>query len=157
MKKVWKTYAFWIVFTEVIGALSGFLTREGTQIYAESLRKPPLSPPGIVFLIVWPILYALMGIGAARISLQPDSSGRTRSILLFLAQLLFNFFWSIIFFTMQAYGFAWFWLIALWLLVILMIFSFQRQNRLAAILQIPYFLWLTFAANLNFGVWSLNM
>lgn len=157
MKKImWKAYAVWILFSEAVGALSGWLTRNGTKIYQETIAQPPLSPPGMVFPIVWTILFLLMGIGAARIYLSPRSGTRSRSLLLFVLQLAFNFFWSIIFFNLQAFGFAFIWLILLWLLILLMIFSFRKVDPLAAWLQIPYLLWVTFAAYLNFGVWLLN-
>ena len=120
------------------------------------LQKPPLSPPGIVFPIVWGILYALMGIGAARIYLAPESRERTRSLLLYFVQLMFNFFWSIIFFNFQRFGFALIWLLVLWVLILRMILAFRRVDKTAALLQIPYLLWVTFAAYLNFGVWRLN-
>lgn len=155
-KSTWKTYAFWILFTEAVGALSGWLTRPGTQIYNETIIQPPLSPPAIVFPIVWGILFALMGIGAARIYLAHTSGARSRSLILFLIQLIFNFFWSIIFFNFQAYGFAFIWLLILWFLILLMILSFRKVDKLAAWLQLPYLLWVTFAAYLNFGVWLLN-
>ena len=152
----WKPYAFWIIFTEVVGALSGWLTREGTKIYNATIVQPPLSPPSIVFPIVWGVLFALMGIGAARVYLAPASSARSRSLLLFLVQLAFNFFWSILFFNFQNFGFAFIWLLLLWLLILWMILSFYKVDRLAAWLQIPYLLWVSFAAYLNFGVWILN-
>ena len=151
-----KTYAAWILFSEAVGALSGYLTREGTELYNTTIIQPPLSPPSIVFPIVWSILFALMGIGAARVYLVPPSSARPRSLLLFLLQLAFNFFWSIIFFNFQAFGFALIWLAALWVLILLMILSFRQVDPLAAWLQLPYHLWVTFAAYLNFAVWLLN-
>ena len=152
----WKTYTFWIILTEAVGALSGYLSRESTELYAEFITKPPLSPPGIVFPIVWTVLYALMGIGIARIRLAEDSPARRRSTALYLLQLGFNFLWSLIFFNAQAFGFALLWLLALWLLVFSMIRSFRKVDSLAAWLQIPYLIWLTFAAYLNAGVWLLN-
>ena len=155
-KSSWKPYAFWILFSEAVGALSGWLTRDGTKIYNETIAQPPLSPPSIVFPIVWGILFGLMGIGAARIYRSPASSARSRSLLLFLIQLAFNFFWSIIFFNFQAFGFAFIWLILLWVLILLMILSFRKVDKLAAWLQIPYLLWVIFAAYLDFGVWLLN-
>ena len=97
-----------------------------------------------------------MGIGAARIYLAPASNARSRSLLLFFVQLAFNFFWSIIFFNLQAFGFAFLWLIALWVLILLMILSFRKVDKPAAWLQMPYLLWVTFAAYLNWGVWLLN-
>ena len=152
----WKTYAFWILLAEAVGALSGWLTREGTEIYQSTIVQPPLSPPPLVFPIVWSILFALMGIGAARIYLSPVSGRRTRALLVFLLQLAFNFFWSIIFFNLQAFGFALIWLIILWGLILWMILSFAKVDKTAALLQIPYLLWVTFALYLNAGVWWLN-
>jgi len=157
VKQNWKSYLFWILLAEAVGALSGWLTREGTQIYAQTIVKPPLSPPGWVFPVVWSILYALMGIGAARIYQTPPSKPRSLGLNLFVAQLVVNFFWSPIFFNLQAFGLAFFWLLLLWVLVLWMILAFRKSESLAAKLQIPYWIWLTFAAYLNLGVWYLNM
>lgn len=155
-KHKWKVYGVWILLSEAVGGLSGWLTRDGARQYSASITQPPLSPPAIVFPIVWGILFLLMGIGAARIYLSPPSAGRSRSLLIFLVQLGFNFFWSIIFFSLQTFGFALIWLLALWALILWMFLLFRRVDRLAAWLQIPYFLWVTFAAYLNAGVWLLN-
>ena len=155
-QRTWKTYLFWILFTEAVGALSGWLTRESTQLYSETIVRPPLSPPAIVFPIVWVILFALMGAGAARVDLSPDSPQRKRSLQIYLIQLGANFLWSILFFNLQRYGFALIWLIILWILVLWMILSFRKVDPIAALLQIPYLLWVMFAVYLNFGVWLLN-
>ena len=152
----WKTYLGWILFTEAVGGLSGWLTRDGTKYFNEFVRKPPLSPPGIVFPVVWAILYLLMGIGAARVYLSPVSRARSRSLYLYLVQLAFNFCWSLIFFNFRAYGFALLWLAALWLLILGMVTAFGEVDSLASRLQIPYLLWVSFAAYLNAGVWILN-
>ena len=156
MKRNWKPYLFWILLSEALGGLSGWLTREGTKIYQQTIAQPPLSPPGWVFPVVWTILFALMGISAARIYLTPPSKERSRGLNLFIAQLVVNFFWSPVFFNLQAFGLAFFWLLILWGLVLWMIFTFRKVDPTAAKLQIPYFLWLTFAAYLNLGVWYLN-
>lgn len=155
-KHNWKIYAFWILLAEGVGALSGWLTREGTRVYNETIIQPPLSPPSAVFPVVWAILYALMGIGAARVYLSPASGARSRGLLLFLIQLAFNFLWSIVFFNLQAFGFAFVWLIALWLLIAWMTVTFWQVDKPAALLQIPYLLWVAFAGYLNLGVWMLN-
>ena len=152
----WKPYVGWILLTEAVGGLSGWLTREGAAYYGESVAKPPLSPPSIVFPIVWGILFVLMGISAARIYLQPDSEARTQSLKLFLVQLAFNFFWSIIFFNLQNFGLALLWLLILWGLIVRMMRSFAQVDRVAAWLQLPYLLWVTFAGYLNAGVWLMN-
>ena len=156
IKQNWKTYTVWILITEAVGALSGFLSRNGMEQYSSAINQPPLSPPAILFPIVWVILYALMGFGAARISLAPASPEKSKALNLFVTQLVVNFFWSLIFFNAQAFGFAFFWLLLLWFLVLWMILEFRKVYPLAALLQIPYLLWLTFAAYLNAGVWYLN-
>ena len=155
-RKTIKTYTFWIVFTEAVGALSGILSRSGSQAFGQTVQQPPFSPPGILFPIVWTILYALMAIGAAHIWLSPPSTARNRGINLYLTQLTVNFFWSLIFFNAAAYGLAFLWVLILWALVLWMILVFAQIDRTAALLQIPYLLWLTFAAYLSFGVWRLN-
>lgn len=156
IKKNWKTYAFWIALSETAGLLAGLLTRSSTEIYSQTIIKPPLSPPAIVFPIVWTILYALMGISAARVRLAPSSQKQQRATNLFIAQLVVNFFWSLFFFNLQAFGFAFIWLILLWVLVLLLIIASYKVDKLAAWLLIPYLIWITFAAYLNAGVWLLN-
>lgn len=152
----WKTYAFWIFLTEAVGIFAGLLTRGAAETYAQDIVQPPLSPPGFLFPIVWTILYALMGIGAARIDLSEPSEERTKALMLFFVQLALNFFWSLIFFEARAYGLAFLWLVGLWVGIVLMIRAFYPVDRLAALLQIPYLLWVTFAGYLNLGVWLLN-
>lgn len=146
----------WILLTEAVGGLSGWLTREGSKLYSQTIVQPPLSPPGIVFPIVWAILFVLMGISGARIYLAPASGARSRGLAIFWVQLAFNFCWSLIFFNGQWFGFAFLWLLVLWVLILWMIWTFYTIDPPAAWLQVPYALWVTFAAYLNFGVWVLN-
>jgi tryptophan-rich sensory protein len=124
--------------------------------YNEMIVQPPLVPPDWVFPVVWSILYALMGIGAARVWMAEDSPQRKRGLNLFVTQLIVNFFWSLIFFNLQAFGFAFVWLLLLWVLVVWMIVTFYTVDPLAAWLQVPYLIWLTFAAYLSCAVWLLN-
>lgn len=157
MKTVkWKIYLLWIALTEAVGALSGWLNRAGTKRYEAQAAKPPLTPPAAVFPVVWAVLYALMGIGAARVYLAPASAQRTRALGLFAVQLAVNFLWSILFFSLERYGLAFWLLVVLWGLIVGMIAAFYPVDRLAAWLQVPYLLWVTFAAYLNAGVWYLN-
>ncbi len=147
---------FWILLAEAVGGLSGWLTKDAVTSYAQTIVKPPLSPPGWLFPVVWVILYALMGIGAARVAQTPPSGKRSLGLNLFVAQLVVNFFWSPVFFNLQAFGVAFFWLLLLWALVLWMILAFRKVDPTAAKLQIPYLIWLSFAAYLNLGVWYLN-
>lgn len=155
-RHTWKPYAAWIAGTEAVGALSGWLTRDGTKLYTQTIVQPPLSPPSIVFPIVWMILFALMGVGAARIYLSRSSKERSTGLLLYGLQLAFNFVWSFLFFQFRLFGFALLWLAILWLLILGMALTFRKVDSLAAGLQIPYLLWVAFAGYLNFGVWMLN-
>lgn len=155
-KKLRKTYVRWITICEAVGFLAGILTRQGTKIYAQTAIKPPLTPPGWLFPVVWVVLYALMGIGAARITLTPSSAGRSRGLNLMVTQLVVNFFWPLLCFNAGVYGFALLWLLLLWGSVLWMILVWRKVETLAAWLQIPYLLWLSFAVYLNAGVWYLN-
>lgn len=155
-KRIWKPYVLWIGLSELVGAIAAFLIRNDTELYRTIVKKPPLSPPGIVFPIVWTILYLLMGIGMARVMIETNSDRKAGDLRVFLLQLAFNFFWSIWFFKLRAFGFAFVWLVALWALILWMILRFRQVDRPAARMQAPYLVWVTFAGYLNAGVWLLN-
>lgn len=140
----------------VVGAVSGFLTRNAMQDF-EALNQPPLSPPGWLFPIVWTILYTLMGISAYLIKVADASTEEIDDALtIYRYQLIVNFLWPVFSFNFGWYLFAFVWLILLWILVIFMIRKFYTISKPAAYLNIPYLIWLTFAAYLNLGVWWLN-
>lgn len=141
---------------EAAGFAVGMLTKEGTKIYAETLIKPVLSPPGIVFPIAWTILYALMGISAARVILSDSSKARSMGLLFFGIQLVLNLAWSFIFFGAQRFDFALIELLVMIAAVIAMIVQFIKCDPLAGKLQIPYIAWLCFATYLNAAVTVLN-
>lgn len=155
-KSTWRTYAFWILLTEAVGALAGFLIRDGVAVYQATAAKPPLTPPGVVFPIVWTLLYLLMGIGIAQARLTGPSQERSRATVLFVLQLAVNFLWTLVFFDLQAYGGAFLLLLVLWVLILRMIRTFRPLDDLAARLQLPYLVWVSFAGYLNLGVWLLN-
>ena len=138
-----------------VGALSALLTSESMEQFS-ALTKPPLAPPGWLFPVVWTILYILMGISSYLIITSGASKNEiNKAIKLYGYQLVVNFLWSTIFFNFGWYLFAFFWLLLLWILVLAMI-RFKNINPYAAYLNIPYLIWLTFAAYLNFGIWILN-
>ncbi|MBQ1947599.1 MAG: tryptophan-rich sensory protein [Clostridia bacterium] len=151
-KKI-KPYVIYIGISLGVGALAAFLTKDSMDIY-ESINTPPLTPPGWLFPVVWSILYVLMGIGAARVS--KLRLPQNNALFVFFLQLGINFFWSIFFFNLRAFLFSFLWLLLLWLCIILMIKKFRSKDKIAAYLQIPYLLWVTFAAYLNFAIWFLN-
>ena len=129
------------------GAAVGIFSGGGMQTYA-TLPKPPLSPPGWVFGVVWSILYLCMGIAACLVA-KSDASGKKDALQLFWIQLAVNFIWSILFFVWQMYGFAFLWLLLLWGLVAATLRKFWKIDKRAGWLLVPYLLWITFAAYLN--------
>lgn len=155
-KKI-KPYVISIAIALAVGGLSALLTAQNMNIY-DRIITPPLSPPPILFPIVWTILYTLMGVSSARIYIKDKEQNIdvSSTLLVYALQLAVNFFWSIIFFNMQAFLFAFIWIILLWLLIIVMIKRFYEIDPLSAWLQIPYLLWVTFAAYLTFAIYILN-
>lgn len=155
--KNFRTYLIAILIPLAVGGLSAFLTRGNMMLYGD-IVQPPLAPPPILFPIVWTVLYVLMGIGSARVYLNKKAVPRkvSSALKIYALQLGFNFFWSLIFFNLRAFLFAFIWLIALWGLIIVMLFEFYKIDKTAAIINIPYLLWVTFAAYLNFAIFTLN-
>lgn len=154
MKIYWKPLIISILIPLAVGTLSGFITKNSMETY-EALVTPALSPPGYVFPIVWTILYILMGISAYIIFTTTDKNSKN-ALYLYLVQLVVNFVWPIIFFNFEAYLLAFFWIILLWILIVLMINEMYKVNKTAAYLQIPYLLWVTFAGYLNLSLFLLN-
>ena len=160
-----KTYIISIAITLSVGGLSGFLIKDSIPKY-ESLNLPALAPPSILFPIVWTVLYVLMGISAAMVyqsaikrtagSGSYLSSKGAQALFVYGLQLLVNFFWPILFFNLEMRLTAFYWLILLIFLVIVMIVKFLEVDRTAALLQIPYLVWLFYASYLNFSIYMLN-
>ena len=146
-----KELFFYINITLVIGAVPSIFVYTN-NIY-NTLDKPPLSPPGILFPIVWTILFILMGISAYRISIRNSNN---TELLIYFIQLIVNALWTPIFFGLNAYLFALIWLILLIVLVVIMISKFYKLDNVSAYLNIPYLIWLLFALYLNFGIYILN-
>lgn len=140
----------------VVGAVAGFLTRGSMEDF-ELLNKPALSPPGWLFPVVWTVLYILMGIS---FYLVDEANATSKEISeakrIYYFQLAVNFLWSFFFFNFQWYLFAFIWLLLLWVLVLVMIKRFAGISKVAAYLNIPYLLWVTFAGYLNLAIWLLN-
>ncbi len=150
----WKALIISLLISLGIGTLSGILNKEAFEAYS-AFTKPPLSPPSIVFPIVWTVLYFLMGISAYKI-FASDDVNRRNALIIYGIQLFVNFAWPFIFFGAQEFLFAFIWLLLLIFAVASMIFVFLKIDKTAGLLQIPYLIWLLFAAYLNFGVYILN-
>ncbi len=144
-----KKLIFYIAVPLVCGTIVGLLTSKGYQ----DMIMPFFAPPGIVFPIVWSILYVLMGISRYLIY---DNGNSQECVNLYNIQLVFNLLWSFIFFSFKWYFVAFLWLIILLYLVVKMVLCFYKVNKVSAYLQIPYILWLSFASVLNIAVFILN-
>lgn len=154
-KKITELLIF-IVSAELVGALSALFAGNFAETY-RSLVKPPFSPPGFIFPIVWAILYGLMGTAAfVIVNANKPHMERMSALKTYGTQLLFNFLWSIIFFRLHLPLVAALDIIILNILVIIMTIKFYRIKPGGALLNIPYILWILFAAYLNVGVIILN-
>lgn len=141
----------------LLGGIVTFLMPNIKEIY-ESLVKPTFAPPSVIFPIIWTILYLLMGIASYKVYiLKYDGIDSSSAIFVYGIQLLLNFLWSFIFFGFRLYGLAFIELIVLVLFVILTIIRFYKKaGPKAAVLLIPYLIWLIYAGTLNFFIWMLN-
>ena len=146
-----------IAIPELVGFLSAIITGNIGETY-KSLKSPPLSPPGIIFPIVWAILYALMGIASYIIfeEVKGRQNEQKQAISFYGAQLAVNFIWPIIFFQLKAYTAAVFVIFILLILVIITAARFKALNKTVFWLFVPYIAWLLFATYLNIGVAVLN-
>lgn len=136
-----------------VGLLSSVFTSNGMEMFA-TYDKPPFSPPGWLFAPVWTILYTLMGI-SSWIIYNSDSENKEQALSIYIYQLVVNFLWPVFFFSFQWYFFSLLWLILLWILVAIMIVRFYMITPVAGLLNIPYLIWLTFAAYLNASIWLM--
>ncbi len=139
-----------------VGGLSALISGSAMKAF-ETVNKPPLSPPMVVFPIAWTVLYILMGIASYLVYNSNASDNRSVSALFFYAaQLAVNFFWSIIFFNLKMYLLAFIWLLLLIVLTVITTLKFSKISTAAGWLMVPYLAWLLFAAYLNLGIVILN-
>lgn len=147
-----KTYIKAILIPVLVGGIVGILI-SGSMDY-NVLEKPLLSPPSILFPIVWTILYILMGVSYGIIKDKGLMDSETKFI--YYLQLFVNAIWPIIFFVFKWRLFAFIWILLLDVLVIVMLTNFYNKNKLAGLLQIPYLIWILFASYLNLAFYVLN-
>lgn len=151
MTKV-KIYAKSILIPLVLGGIVGILI--SSSIDYDSVQKPFLSPPSMVFPIIWTILYILMGISKG--ILESKSLVDNNINIIYYVQLFVNLLWPVAFFVLKWRLFAFIWICLLAVLVLYMIIKFYEKNKLSGLLQIPYFIWTVFATYLNLFVYILN-
>ena len=147
-----KIYTKSILIPVIVGLVIGAIT--SSSIKYNTLVKPVLAPPSILFPIVWTILYILMGVSYG--ILETNDLVNPEIKLVYYLQLFVNALWPIFFFNLEWRLFAFIWIILLDISVIIMIVRFYKKDKVAGILQIPYLLWTLFATYLNLGIYLLN-
>jgi len=139
-----------------LGTIAGIFTTEEIAVWYASLNKPSFNPPSHLFGPVWTALYILMGVSMFLIWNTPKTKLRQKALAVFGIQLFANFWWSILFFNFHTVFLAVIDILIMWFLIIYMISLFKKIKPIAAYLQIPYLLWVSFATVLNISIWYLN-
>jgi benzodiazapine receptor len=153
----WKIALVCVAAIEIAGGLSGWLSNSGYgNGWFDELEKPSFMPPGWTFGVVWPVLYAMLGVALAMIVVEPPSERRRLALILFLVQLALNFAWSPIFLAGHDIT------LAKWIIFVMAALAaaaagqFLRIKRDAGLLMLPYLMWVVFAATLNATIEVLN-
>ncbi|MDY7081346.1 MAG: TspO/MBR family protein [Halobacteria archaeon] len=146
-----------VLVVEVVGASGSVFTVSGLDWYA-TLQRPSLSPPNWVFGPVWTLLFALIGAGVWLVWRRAGSSPRKvrLALVVFAVHFVFNLGWSAAFFGAQNVGLGLLVIVVLWALIVVTIWAFTRVDRRAGLVLVPYLAWVSFAAYLNYGLWTLN-
>jgi tryptophan-rich sensory protein len=153
----WKVALLAVVVIEILGGASGWLSQSGYgNPWFDALQKPSFMPPGWTFGVVWPILYALMGVALAMIVAEPPSPRRQAGLTLFFIQLVLNFGWSPIFFAGHDIRLAKIIIFVMTAVAAAAAGQFLRLRKTAGLLMVPYLAWLVFATTLNATIEDLN-
>ncbi len=147
-----------LIVPQLFAIIGSLFTSSSVSGWYSLIEKPAFNPPNWVFAPVWTFLYLLMGIAAFLIWRRGLDKKEVRSaLIIFLFQLTLNLFWSFLFFGLQNPGIAFTEIISLWFAILATILAFFQISKVAAVLLIPYILWVSFAAFLNYSIWNLNM
>ena len=153
-KPGWISLAVLEVVTLGLGGLVGWLT-SGEMTFYDGLVKPAFAPPGWIFPVAWSILYAAMALSIWLV-LRTGAGSRWLTLGLYILQLVINLIWPFIFFKIQALGLAFFWLVLLWGLVLILMIQAFRFSKAAGWLLVPYLGWVSFAGYLSFMLARMN-
>lgn len=156
-KKYILALIFFLFITFLAAFVGNYFTMPSIPTWYASLNKPSFSPPNWLFGPVWTILYVLMAVSAFLIWQKGENSQAKKALTFYFIQLTLNTLWSIIFFGWHNLGLAFAEIVFLWFFILLTMINFYKVKKLTGILFIPYILWVSFAAILNFAIWQLNM
>lgn len=145
----------WLGVCFIAAAVGGMATTSAGSFYSELVR-PSWAPPASLFGPVWTVLYALMGISAWLVWRRRGFQAEQGALTLFLVQLVVNALWSWLFFAWHLGAVAFVEILLLCCLVLATLLQFWRRERIAGALLVPYLLWISFAAALNFSLWRMN-
>ena len=157
----WLSLALAVLAVEVVGAAGAVFTAQGLAAWYGTLERPALAPPNWVFAPVWTTLFALMGVAVWLVWREVDAAAPTGrrarlALVVFAGHFAVNLAWSAAFFGLQSTGLGLAVIALLWALIVLTMWAFDRVDRRAAVLLVPYLLWVSFAAYLNYQFWVLN-
>jgi len=155
MKNILKLIAS-VVISQTAGAIGSLFTVQNIPTWYAGLNKPSFNPPAYLFGPVWITLYFMMGIAFFLVWKQSETRSIKVPAVLFVAQLILNALWSILFFGMKNPAFGFIEIIILWIFIVLCFVKFYPVSKTAAWLMLPYLLWVSFASVLNFKIWMLN-
>lgn len=147
---------FWIISLQCVGYLIGELTNSRLNLWYDSLQRSPLTPPGIAFAIVWPILYIMIAISGWMIFTKLPKGSFYSAKFFFTLQLLLNWLWTPLFFHLHLTGFSALCILLILISTVVVIRQIFKRLPWAAILLIPYGLWLIFAFYLNLYIYIYN-
>lgn len=143
----------WLILCFAASGTGVFISTDG---WYTGLRKPAWTPPGWLFGPVWMLLYAMMGVAAWLVWREGGWKRQGRALGLFLLQWVLNALWTPLFFGLHLPGPAFAEIVLLWMAIVATVVAFARVRTTAAVLLVPYLIWVTFAAGLNFALWRLN-
>jgi benzodiazapine receptor len=147
----------WILIAFIPGAFGSIFTSPNIPTWYAALNKPIFNPPGWVFAPVWTLLYLLMGIAAFLIWNKGIENKKVKlALIIFLAQLVLNGLWSLLFFGQHWILISFIEIVILWCFILWTIVKFYTLSPLAGLILIPYLFWVSFASVLNFSFWILN-
>ena len=156
MKNKFIKFFICLIVPQIAAILGSLATTPNITGWYTNLNKPSFNPPNWVFGPVWTLLFILMGIALYLVWMEKIKINKTNAYLFFYLQLAFNVIWSVLFFTLHNPLYAFIEIIFLWILILLNIIYFYRINKLAGWLLLPYILWVSFAAFLNYNIFILN-
>jgi len=157
MKNIFK-FIFAVFVCELLGNIGSIFTVPAISGWYVTLQKPFFNPPNWIFAPVWTFLFFLMGVSLYLV-LKKDLKEKEvrKGLIIFTIQFALNIGWSFLFFGLRNPFYAFFEIIILWIAILLTILQFRKIEKVSSYLLLPYLIWVTFAAILNFSVWQLNI